>query len=117
MLDYCSAVRGILNDDQGGPLHPPGLRMAEALAQVRESLERVLAMNKLRPAHQQLARLAGCIDQGLAVVKSQQEQVREQVQVIAAVAAVVRSDVVADEDEFGRHCKDESRHANALVLR
>src|SRR5499426_4099726 len=29
VLDYCAAVRGILNDDQGGPLHPPGLRMAE----------------------------------------------------------------------------------------
>jgi Uma2 family endonuclease len=30
VLDYCAAVRGILNDDQGGPLHPPGLRMAGA---------------------------------------------------------------------------------------
>src|SRR5258707_13196678 len=25
VLDYCAAVRGILNDDQGGPLEPPGL--------------------------------------------------------------------------------------------
>ena len=40
VLDYCAAVRGILNDDQGGPLHPPGLRMAEALAEVRDSLQR-----------------------------------------------------------------------------
>jgi hypothetical protein len=31
VLDYCTVVRGILNDDQGGPLHPPGLRMADAL--------------------------------------------------------------------------------------
>src|ERR1700722_8902978 len=31
VLDYCTAVRGILNDDQGGPLDPPGLRMADAL--------------------------------------------------------------------------------------
>ena len=31
VLDYCTGgMRGILNDDQGGPLHPPGLRMAEA---------------------------------------------------------------------------------------
>jgi hypothetical protein len=37
VLDYCAAVRGILNDDQGGPLHPPGLRMDEALQEVRES--------------------------------------------------------------------------------
>ena len=40
VLDYCAAVRGILNDDQGGPLHPPGLRMAEGLGQVRESIQR-----------------------------------------------------------------------------
>ena len=46
MLDYCAAVRGILNDDQGGPLHPPGLRMAEALTEVRESLRRNLDANK-----------------------------------------------------------------------
>jgi hypothetical protein len=42
VLDYCAAVRGILNDDQGGPLHPPGLRMAEALTEVQESLQRNL---------------------------------------------------------------------------
>ena len=42
VLDYCAAVRGILNDDQGGPLHPPGLRMAEALNEVQESIQRNL---------------------------------------------------------------------------
>jgi hypothetical protein len=40
VLRYCEAVRGILNDDQGGPLHPPGMRMAEGLGQVRESIRR-----------------------------------------------------------------------------
>ena len=44
--DYCAAVRGILNDGQGGPLHPPGLRMASALGEVRESLSRNLAAKK-----------------------------------------------------------------------
>ena len=46
VLDYCAAVRGILNDDQGGPLHPPSLRMAEALNEVRESLQRDLDEKK-----------------------------------------------------------------------
>jgi hypothetical protein len=46
VLDYCTAVRGILNDDQGGPLHPPGLRMAEALGEVRESIQRNLDAKK-----------------------------------------------------------------------
>jgi hypothetical protein len=46
VLDYCAAVRGVLNDDQGGPLHPPGLRMAEALGEVRESIHRNLRTRK-----------------------------------------------------------------------
>jgi hypothetical protein len=46
VLDYCACVRGILNDDQGGPLHPPGIRMAEALEEVRESLQRNLEAKK-----------------------------------------------------------------------
>jgi hypothetical protein len=46
LLDYCAAVRGILNDDQGGPLHPPGLRMAEALDDVRASIQRNLDEKK-----------------------------------------------------------------------
>ncbi len=46
VLGYCAAVRGILNDDQGGPLHPPGVRMSEALQEVRESLDRSLDAKK-----------------------------------------------------------------------
>jgi hypothetical protein len=46
VLDYCCAVRGILNDDQGGPLHPPGLRMAAALQEVHASLQRNLDAKK-----------------------------------------------------------------------
>jgi len=46
VLDYCTAVRGILNDDQGGPLHPPGLRMAAALGEVHASLQRNLEVEK-----------------------------------------------------------------------
>jgi hypothetical protein len=46
VLDYCAAVRGILNDDQGGPLHPPGVRMAEALTEVEASLRRDLGARK-----------------------------------------------------------------------
>jgi hypothetical protein len=38
VLDYCAAVRGILNDNRGGPLHPPGERMAEALIEVRQAI-------------------------------------------------------------------------------
>jgi hypothetical protein len=47
--DYCTTVRGILNDNQGGPLHPPGLRMAEALAEVRASVQRNVEAKKGGP--------------------------------------------------------------------
>jgi hypothetical protein len=46
VLDYCAAVRGILNDDQGGPLRPPGVRMAEALHEVRDSILRAQVEKK-----------------------------------------------------------------------
>jgi hypothetical protein len=46
VLDYCTAVRGILNNDQGGPLHPSGLQMAEALKEVEASIQRDLDEKK-----------------------------------------------------------------------
>ena len=49
-FDYCTAVKGILNDDQGGQLHPQGIRMVEPLQSVRESVERCLATKKQCPA-------------------------------------------------------------------
>jgi hypothetical protein len=92
VLDYCAMVRGILNDDQGGPLWPTGLRMAEALREVRASLQRSLDLNKPGRAHGQLARLAGCIDRGLAEVKEEQEQINRQVAQIRAVAETVKEE-------------------------
>jgi hypothetical protein len=46
VLGYCAVVRGILNDDQGGPLQPPGLRMADALDEVCTSIQRNLDEKK-----------------------------------------------------------------------
>jgi hypothetical protein len=46
VLDYCAAVRGIINDSQGGPLRPPGLRMSQALGDVRRSLGRNVRLKK-----------------------------------------------------------------------
>jgi len=92
VLDYCAVVRGILNDDQGGPLQPTGMRMAAALVEVHASLQRNLELNKPGPAHGQLARLAGCIDRGLAGVKEEQQQIETQVGQIRAVAETLRED-------------------------
>ena len=42
VLGSWAVVRGMLHDDQGGPLHPPGGRMREAFQEVSASLERNL---------------------------------------------------------------------------
>jgi hypothetical protein len=46
VLEYCAAVRGVLSNDQGGPLQPPGLRMAAALREIDASLQRNLEPKK-----------------------------------------------------------------------
>ena len=46
VMDYCATVRGILNDDQGGPLTPPGIRMDAALGAVQDSIERLVGPKK-----------------------------------------------------------------------
>ena len=46
VLDYCAAVRGIINDSQGGPLRPLGLRMSQALGEVQQSLNRNVRLKK-----------------------------------------------------------------------
>jgi hypothetical protein len=66
VLDYCAAVRGILNDNHGGPLRPPGWRMAEALEALCASLERNLS-HPATPITAALERLLGYIRRGLAV--------------------------------------------------
>lgn len=89
VLDYCTAVRGILNDDQGGPLRPPGLRMAEALHEVRGSIRCNLEEKQGGFAEEQLGRLAECIESGLDEVEEQQETIREYVKIVGTVAATL----------------------------
>jgi hypothetical protein len=91
VLDYCAAVRGILNDDQGGPLQPPGLRMAEALGEVRASLQRCLEVEDKEGgrSHKQLQRLAGCIDRGMEAVAREQAEIREEIKEVHRVEATL----------------------------
>ena len=77
MLDYCSVARGILNDNHGGPYHPAGMRMLEALGDVRESLDRVASSGKAGPAFDLLRRLKGFIDRGVADQQDSFTRVRE----------------------------------------
>ena len=63
--------------------------MAEALNEVRESIQRNLDEKKGGSRKKQLGRLAGCIDSGLDEVQSEQEVIREYVKDIEEVAATL----------------------------
>ena len=106
VLDYCAAVRGILNGDQGGPLHPPGLQMAEALKEVRRVDPTELGREKRGFAEKQLGRLAGCIDRGLEHVQAEQETIREYVKDIEKVAATL--------EPGGESCEDRQKKFKEL---
>lgn len=75
VLEYCAAVRGILNKNQGGPLDPPGLRMAEGLKEVRASIHRNIDTGQGGVAEKNLKRLAGCIDRGIDAVADMLEKI------------------------------------------
>ena len=85
VLDYCSVVRGILNDNHGGPAHPAGLRMLEALGDVQKSLRRVVSSRKAGPAFDLLARLRGFIDRGVADQRKSFIRVKEYTQQVRQV--------------------------------
>jgi hypothetical protein len=84
VINYCVAVRGILNDNHGGPLNPPGLRMANALEEVSKSLERNLK-HGVTPISSKLKRLNKCIKRGLSVYQQDKAEVLEYVEKIKKV--------------------------------
>lgn len=92
VLDYCSVVRGILNDNHGGPYHPPGVRMLEALADVQQSLERVVSSTQVGPAFRLLGRLQGFINRGVAGQQETFARVRDYTDQVRQVMDLMRAD-------------------------
>ena len=76
VLDYCSVVRGILNDNHGGPQRPPGIRMLDALNEVSRSLNRLKKPPHGSRVHDLLVRLNDCIEKGVSGQRETFELVR-----------------------------------------
>jgi hypothetical protein len=89
VMKYSSAIRGLLNRNQSGPLDPPGLRMATGLKQVRSSIQRSLDAQGDGQTAKDLRRLAGCIDRGLAVVADALERIPAYVDELRAIYATL----------------------------
>jgi hypothetical protein len=122
VLDYCSVVRGILNDNHGGPAHPAGLRMLGALGDVQGSLRRVASSGKVGPALDLLARLKGFIDRGMADQRKSFTRVRQYTRQVRHVMNLLTSEdplplakrqsrFAAKVDEFQR-CADDKIYAH-----
>ena len=84
VLDYCAAVRGILNDNHGGPLTPPGWRMANALEVLCGSLERNVHQ-PTTPIRSQLKRLYDCIQRGVAIYNQEKAHIEDYMKDITRV--------------------------------
>ncbi len=91
VLDYCVAVRGILNDNHGGPLTPPGWRMATALEAIGQSLERNLSQPPT-PISSKLRRLSGCIQRGLSMYNQDKAKIGNYVKDITRVFETLQSE-------------------------
>lgn len=77
-------MRGILNDNHGGPLTPPGLLLSKALEEVSNSLERNLKHGKT-PISSKLKRLNGFIKRGLSVYQQDITEIVEHVEKIEEI--------------------------------
>lgn len=91
VFDYCAAVRGILNDNHGGPLTPPGWRMAHALEAIADSLERNVNQ-PTTPITSKLKRLSGCIHRGLAIYNQEKAHIDAYINNIKQVVETLNSD-------------------------
>ena len=92
VLNYCNVVRGILNDGHGGPAHPAGLRMLEALRDVQASLTRVASSRKRGPALDLLARLKGFIDRDVADQRESFRRVQQYTQQVRQVMKLLTNE-------------------------
>ncbi len=91
VLDYCAAVRGILNDNHGGPLTPPGWRMANVLATLCQSLEWNLAQPST-PIRSKLRRLERVIQWGLTIYNQEKAAIAEYTKAIQQVFDLLHQD-------------------------
>lgn len=116
VLDYCSVVRGILNDNHGGPQRPPGIRMLDALNEVSRSLNRLKKPAPDNRVYELLVRLNACIEKGVADQRETFERVRFYTTHVCRVIELLSPDAGDAEDReqqfeelqqtFQNHSKD-----------
>ncbi len=113
VLDYCTAIKGILKDGKGGPLRPLGLRMYEGLQEVYDSLETNLLQEGTTRIGDSLERIQDCIEKGMQVYEQSKDKILEMLEF------VIQVDSFLDplKGSSGERKSKFSRLANKLVKR
>lgn len=92
VLDYCTIVKGVLNDNKGGPLHPSGLRMYEGLQEVHDSLEENLLKEGKARIDAYLEKLQACIEQGMGIYEKSKKRIRGLLDVVTETERLLSPD-------------------------
>jgi hypothetical protein len=119
VLDYCSVVRGILNDNHGGPQRPPGIRMLDALNEVSQSLNRLNKPPHGSHVHDLLVRLNGCIEKGVSDQQETFDRVRFYTTHVCRVIELLSpdaGDTVYREQQFEELQQAFQGHSNDVVF-
>lgn len=90
VLDYCSAVRGILNNNSGGPLLSAGQKMYLALEEMRDSLHKLLALQRGAVIDHWLKRLANYIELGTAHYDLHKNEIVEGTRLVRLTACLLK---------------------------
>lgn len=85
VLDYCTIVKGVLNDNKGGPLNPSGLRMYEGLQEIYDSLEQNLMKEGEARIDAHLEKLQACIEQGMHIYEETKNKIQGLLEVVTQV--------------------------------
>lgn len=119
VLDYCSVIRGILNDNHGGPQRPPGIRMLDALDEVSRSLTGLRKPARDSRIHELLMRLNACIEKGVADQQETFERVRFYTNHVCRVIELLSpdaGDAATREQHFEQLQQTFQNHSNDVVF-
>ena len=89
VLDYCTIVKGVLNDNKGGPENPSGLRMYKGLQEVYDSLEQNLMKKGEARIDVHLEKLQACIERGMHIYEKSKNKIQGLVKVVTEVGRLL----------------------------
>lgn len=111
VLDYCTIVKGVLNDNKGGPLNPSGLRMYEGLQEVYDSLEQNLLKEGEARIDAHLEKLQTCMEQGMHVYEKSKNKI------LGLLEVVTQADRLLSPDEGPSEKRQSRFHLLGLSLK